>query len=227
MSTFSADDSRSATVDALANVKVADVADRAGVSKGAIYHVWPSQEDYRRDLLRRLLEQSSQAGIRELHELLSDEDLLAGDPGDIMNRYADFVFDSLKDDPIFFARFSFYVYAANPEVAELLGGGDETLVREFSPLVELYLNLSGRRIREPFSTHLLLTAVNSLFQGLCLRYRTSPELVDREIGPDGKRMFAHGLQSIVLHFSEPTSEVSTKTIDATDLGLDRLGENRS
>ncbi|MEI2697366.1 MAG: TetR/AcrR family transcriptional regulator [Microthrixaceae bacterium] len=203
VTTFSADESRSATVDALANVKVADIADRAGVTKGAIYHVWPSQEEYRKDLLRRLLEQSSQAGVRELHEMLADEDLLAGDPREIMNRYADFVFDALKDDPAFFARFSFYVYAANPEVAELLAAGDDTLVKEFSPLIELYLQLEGRRIRPPFSTEMLLIAVNSLFQGLCLRYRTSPEMVDRGVGPEAMRMYAHGLQSIVLHFSEP------------------------
>ncbi len=203
VTTFSADESRSATVDALANVKVSDIADRAGVTKGAVYHVWPSQEDYRKDLLQRLLEQSRQAGVRELHELLSDEDLLAGDPREIMNRYADFVFDALKDDPAFFARFSFYVYAANPEVAELLASGDETLVKEFSPLMELYLHLQGRRIRPPFSTEMLLIAVNSLFQGLCLRYRTSPEMVDRRVGPEAMRMYAHGLQSIVLHFSEP------------------------
>ncbi len=203
VTTFSADQSRTATVDALANVKVAEIADRAGVTKGALYHVWPSQEEYRKDLLRRLLEQSRQAGVRELHEMLSDEDLLAGDPRDIMNRYADFVFDALKDDPAFFARFSFYVYAANPEVAELLASGDDTLVREFSPLIELYLQLLGRRIRPPFSTEILLVAINSLFQGLCLRYRTSPELVDHRVGPDAMHMYTHGLQSLVLHFSEP------------------------
>ncbi len=62
VSNFSAEESRMATVDALANVKVADVADQAGVTKGAVYHVWPSQEAYRKDLLQRLLDQSRQAG---------------------------------------------------------------------------------------------------------------------------------------------------------------------
>ena len=62
---------------------------------------------------------------------------------------------------------------------------------------------TSRRIRPPFSTEMLLIAVNSLFQGLCLRYRTSPEMVDRGVGPEAMRMYAHGLQSIVLHFSEP------------------------
>lgn len=200
---FSADQAMAATVDALANVKVADVADRAGVTKGAVYHVWPSQEAYRKDLLERLLEHNRQTGIREMREVLEDPELLRGDPRSILLRYADEVFDALKDDPAFFARFSFYVYAANPEVAELLASGDDGVIEDFGPYVEQYLALVGRRIREPFTTELLLISINSLFQGLCLRYRTSPELIEHPVGPDGVGMYAHGLESLVLHFSEP------------------------
>jgi AcrR family transcriptional regulator len=203
---FSAEESRAATVDALANVKVADVADRAGVTKGAVYHVWPSQEEYRKDLLQRLLEQNRQAGIRELHDLISDPEVLTQDPRTIMLRFADYVFEALKDDPAFFARFSFFVYAANPDVAALLASGDDSVVDDFGPLVEQYLQLIGRRVREPFTTELMLVSINALFQGLCLRYRTSPELVDHPIGPEGLGMYAHGLESIVLHFSEPVPE---------------------
>lgn len=200
---FSAEESRMATVDALANVKVADVADQAGVTKGAVYHVWPSQEAYRKDLLQRLLEQSRQAGIRELRQLLDDPEVLNTDPRTIMHRYADFAFGALKEDPAFYARFSFFVYAANPEVSALLASGDDAVIEDFGPVIEQYLELIGRRVRAPFTTELMLISINSLFQGLCLRHRTSPDLVDRRIGPDGLGMYAHGLESIVMHFSEP------------------------
>jgi AcrR family transcriptional regulator len=200
---FSAEQAMAATVDALANVKVADVADRAGVTKGAVYHVWPSQEAYRKDLLERLLEHNRQTGIREMREVLEDPELLRGDPRSILLRYADEVFDALKDDPAFFARFSFFVYAANPDVAALLASGDDGVIEDFGPYLEQYLALIGRRIREPFTTELLLISINSLFQGLCLRYRTSPELIEHPVGPDGVGMYAHGLESLVLHFSEP------------------------
>ncbi|MHB1138733.1 MAG: TetR/AcrR family transcriptional regulator [Microthrixaceae bacterium] len=201
---FSAEDSAAATVDALANVKVADVADRAGVTKGAVYHVWPSQEAYRKDLLARLLEHHRQSGVREMADLLEDTDLVEGDPRTILQRHADFVFDTLKDDPAFFARFSFFIYAANPEVSELLARGDDAIIEDFGPYVEVYLRMIGRRIREPFSVGMLLTSVNALFMGLCLRYRTSPELVE----PTGAEvpehsMYAFGLEALVMHFSEP------------------------
>jgi len=200
---FSAEDSAAATVDALANVKVADVADRAGVTKGAVYHVWPSQEAYRKDLLARLLEHNRQSGVREMSDLLADTELIEGDPRTILQRHADYVFDTLKDDPAFFARFSFFIYAANPEVSELLARGDDGIVEDFGPYIELYLRLIGRRVREPFSVSLLLTSVNALFMGLCLRYRTSPELVEPTEGelPEHS-MYAFGLEALVMHFSE-------------------------
>ena len=202
---FSADDSAAATVDALANVKVADVADRAGVTKGAVYHVWPSQEAYRKDLLARLLEHNRQSGVREMSDLLQDVDLLRGDPRVVLLKHADYVFDRLKDDPAFFARFSFFIYASNPEVSELLARGDDAIIEDFGPYVEMYLQLIGRRMREPFTVAMLLTSISALFMGLCLRYRTSPELVD-PTPVDGERvvsMYAFGLEALLTHFSEP------------------------
>ena len=210
---FNEDESRAATVDALANVKVADVADRAGVTKGAVYHIWPSQEAYRKDLLARLLEHNRQVGIRDMTEILADESLLGGDPEAILQRHADDVFDRLKADPAFFARFSFFVYAADPEVNQLLARGDDTLIEDFTPWIERYLELVGRRIREPFTVALLLTSITALFQGLCLRYRTSPDLVDGEVDDDGNRtgpsMYATGLKALLERFSEPIADERT------------------
>jgi AcrR family transcriptional regulator len=40
----------------LSQVRVRDVAEEAGVSPGAIYHYWPTQEDFRRALVEFMLE---------------------------------------------------------------------------------------------------------------------------------------------------------------------------
>lgn len=196
----------SATVDALADVKLVDVADRAGVTKGALYHIWPSQEAFRRDLLGRLLEQSRQAEIRELRLTLRAPDLPIDDPREILCRHADDVFDALKDDPAFFARFSFFVHAGEPEVARLLARGDDAVVADFSPFVHRYLELVDRRLRPPFTAELVLRAANALFQGLCLRYRTSPDLVDRRDAGAAHTVYADSLVALMEHFSEPDSD---------------------
>lgn len=200
------------TVEALANVRIADVAERAGVSKGALYHVWPTQEAYRQDLLQRLLEQSRQPGVREIRRLLDDPEVVH-DPRRALHDYGRFVFDAVKDDPSFFARFSFFVYASNPVVNELLARGDDEVISEFGPFVELYLSVIGRRIREPFTVELLLTSINALFQGLCLRHRTSPDLVDKAAldEGDGPNMYAFGLEALLQHFSEPVPSTDEDT----------------
>ena len=193
-----------AAVDALANVRISDVAERAGVTKGALYHVWPTQEAYRKDLFERLLEHSRQAGVRDLTDLLSDEELLL-DPRRALHVHAEYVFQALKDDPAFFARFSFFLYADDPEVNELLRRGDDAVIAEFTPLVEAYLELQGRRIREPFTVEMLLISMNALFHGLCLRYRTSPDLIDKPAldDPGGPNMYAFGIEALAQRFSEP------------------------
>ena len=49
-------------LEALANVKVSDVARHARVTKGALYHLWDSQESYWHDLLKFLLDEGRLAG---------------------------------------------------------------------------------------------------------------------------------------------------------------------
>lgn len=197
---YGAAESARATVDALAEVKVAEVADRAGVTKGAIYHVWPSQEAYRKDLLARLLEQNRQTGVRRMREVLEATEV-DDDARRLLQRHARFVYDQQKDDPAFFARFSFFLYAADPDVRNLLARGDDRVVADFEPHIEIYLALIGRRLREPFTMELLLRSVSALFQGLCLRYRTSPELVEHP--PDEPTLYGRGLEALLEHFSEP------------------------
>jgi len=202
---YSADEAATAVVDALADVKVAEVAERAGVTKAALYHYWPSQEAYRKDLLGQLLQLSRQRGIREVSEALGKVDLLTENPQEAMALQADAIFRALKDDPSFFARFSFYTYADNPEIGELLRRDDQALTSEFGPDIEMYLGPIGRRLRPPFTVALLLTSISAFCVGLCLSYQTSPELIESDTysGADAHSMYAFGLDALVTHFSEP------------------------
>jgi len=187
-------------LDALANIKIAEVAQRAGVTKGALYHVWDSQEAYRRDLLEHLLELEEQEGIRETQEALRSVV-----PGDnirtVVHHLADFAYERLKDDPRLLARFSFYNYADDPEVNRLLSHG----AAGFETSYQSYLAASGRRMREPFSMQHLITSTTAYFFGMILRHRTSPELVETVVGFDGESwdLYAFGLIGLMEYFTEP------------------------
>jgi AcrR family transcriptional regulator len=200
---FQPTDSEDVHLDALANVRVVDVARRAGVTKGALYHIWESQEDYRLDLLAHLLELEADAGIETTDELLGS---LEGeiDQLEVTRRLADIAFDRLKDDPRMLARFSFYNYARDPDVNRLLsstGAGHEAHY-------EQYLRASRRRIRAPYTLDQMVVSVNAYFLGLVIRHRTTPDEANGtvDVGNGPWSVYSFGLQALLDHFTEPDDE---------------------
>ena len=197
---FDAATAASRPIDALANVKVADVARRAGVTKGALYHIWGSQEEYRRDLLAHLLELERQTGFEDIRRVMDSVKPGTG-TAELMDRLAQFSFDRLKDDPACYARFSFVAYAGQPEVRELLSPGN----RDFEDYYRVYLHGTGRRLRGPITLDLLRTVTESWLYGCLLRYRTSPDLVEGSIETDGRArsLYTFGLRALLEGLTVP------------------------
>jgi AcrR family transcriptional regulator len=200
VSEFDATRAASGPVDALANVRVADVARRAGVTKGALYHIWESQEAYRRDLLAHLLEMERQTGFEDTRTVI--EELPPGlDPSSTMVRLSQYAFDRLKDDPACYTRFSFIAYAQHPDVREVLAPGSS----DFGRYYQSFLDETGRRLRPSVTMdHLFLLTEAYLF-GCLLRYRTSPELVESTVdtadGPTA--LYPFGLRALMEELTEP------------------------
>jgi AcrR family transcriptional regulator len=190
-------------IDALANIRVADVARRAGVTKGALYHIWDSQEDYRRDLLAHLLEVERQAGFDDIRQVLDTVEP-GTDDAEVMDRMAQFSYDRLKDDPACFARFSYIAYAAHPEIRALLSPGN----RDFIEYYEGYLRANGRRMRPPYTIDMLRTITEGWLFGCLLRHRTSPELIEGPLVTDGgaRSLYTLGLRALMESFTEPDPE---------------------
>jgi AcrR family transcriptional regulator len=188
------------TLDALANVKVADVARRAGVTKGALYHIWDSQEDYRRDLFQHLLDIGQRAQEEQAEQLLAeavDED---GEPitdtTELATRLAKVAYRDMRDDPKMLARFSFYNYAHDPRVKELLAEG----VPAFDAYYERYLEAAGRRMRAPFELRHLITSVNAYLFGTIIRHRITG---GADTAADDTDLYVEGFRAILLHLTEP------------------------
>lgn len=190
-------------IDALANIRVADVARRAGVTKGALYHIWESQEDYRRDLLAHLLEVERQAGFDDIRQVL--ESIEPGtDDAEVMDRMAQFSFDRLKDDPACFTRFSYVAYAGHPEIRELLSPGN----RDFVEYYEAYLRQNRRRMRAPYTIDMLRTITEGWLFGCLIRHRTSPDLIEGPVDTDGgaRSLYTLVLRVLMESFTEPDPE---------------------
>jgi len=207
--------SPSAPMAALANVKIADVAERAGVTKGAVYHIWESQESYRRDLLAHLARADRVDGYETASGLLYQPISDQWTPQDRLRVMCDAAFDRIKDDPGYAARFSFYLFAESPEIKALLVRTDDDIER-FWIFFESYLRRTGRKLRPNFTKRNVLVIVSAFFDGLILRHRASPDMPEPTIERDGVawRTYPFGALTLIDYFSEPIDP--TDAVDGQD-----------
>jgi AcrR family transcriptional regulator len=197
----------SAPMAALANVKVADVADRAGVTKGAVYHIWPSQEAYRRDLLGHMIRLDAAEGYDLATDLLRHRFADQSSAEDRLRVLCDSAFDRIKDNSVFTSRFSFYLFAETPEINALLRRTDDD-VEQFWTFFDSYLTAVGRRLRPEFTRRTVFVIVSAYFDGLVIRHQTSPDAVEKTVDRDGVpwRLYAYGTLLLLERFSEPVDD---------------------
>lgn len=193
---------------ALAHVRIAEVAERAGVTKGALYHLWDSQEAYWHDLLSHLIDERKLASFADVPDLSRQlAESLGAEP--TVTEWANFVFDHFKDQPTFFARIGIFSYLHDDEFRA--GLDDEFLagLRNFEQMVADRVAQMGRRARPGVQLREFALAVSALMQGLCLEHRIDPARTP-DISADGVRtsLFAAGVEGLLEAFTVPVSEPS-------------------
>lgn len=188
---------------ALAHVKLADVADRAGVTKGALYHIWPSQEVFWHDLLVHLMESNQLFGADQLAAIGTDlAQAIGTDP--TLRDYGNALFDSLSTDPSFYARISLFSYLDAEFVRAELDRSFRDSVERVLPALEHSLAAMGRRVVQGASLWDVAVAVAALLDGLCLQYRISPERTPELPLADGARwtLFAAAADALLMGYTE-------------------------
>ncbi len=188
---------------ALAHVRIADVAERAGVTKGALYHLWDSQEAYWHDLLEFLLEERRLAGFADLPDLSQDVAAEVDGPPTTV-QWSNAVFDHFKDDPTFYARIGIFSYLHDDGVRAGLAEEFRTTMDRFEAMTADWVRAVGRRARPGMEIRDFAVAVTALMQGLCLEHRVDPARTP-DIDVDGPRvsLFAAGVDGLLEAFTEP------------------------
>ncbi|MFZ4518939.1 MAG: TetR/AcrR family transcriptional regulator [Microthrixaceae bacterium] len=188
---------------ALAHVKVADVAERAGVTKGALYHLWPSQEDYWNDLLHFLLEQDRLSGESDVADILATATGLTDGAADPWS-YADLLFERFRDDASYLVRVSLHSYLYDEEIRVALDREFRTAISRFSDVIAEALRIRGRRLIPGATTEDLVVALTSLLQGMCLEHRIDPDRAPTlELDGATRGLFSVGAEALVLALTEP------------------------
>lgn len=189
---------------ALSHVKMADVAERANVTKSALYHIWESQEAFWQDLLNKLLEINSELSTAYLQNLVArDTSELPGVP--TMYDHADAVFTSLAANPALFARIGMVSYLSDDGVRKQFDEQYKTALAGYGYSMELAIESMGRRLRDGVDMESVLITIDALLEGLCLSNRLSADLTPTIELPDGSEatLYSVALEAIVVGYTEP------------------------
>ncbi len=189
---------------ALAHVKLADVADRAGVTKGALYHIWPSQESFWHDLLVHLIDTNQLFGADQLAAVGTDLAAAIGTTP-TLREYGNALFDALSNDPAFFARISLFSYLDDESVRDELDRSFRASVERVMPVLEASVAAMGRTVVDGASLWDFAVAIAALLDGLCLQYRISPDRTPDVPLADGARwtLFAAAAEALLFGFTQP------------------------
>lgn len=201
--------------DILSQVKVADVARRAGGrSIGAVYHHWRDQDSYRRDLLAYILDPGRYRGAHEAEAMAAtvvDGPGVARPPLEAAVRtMGNQLFDELKVNPWLVLQMALWSkQMTDPYVRGLLKELYQGIDANFEPVMDTALQAYGLRVKEPFDTHLLAVVLTALAEGLAMRWGVDPDAVPETIVEDAETggkssLFAEAVLAFLGWATEPT-----------------------
>lgn len=190
------------TGNAFDHIRADDVARRVGLTIGAFYHYWDSQEDYRDDLVDALF-----AAERYLDPGgIADQDLAIAEADDLEVAIRDttsWYWAITVGHPDNRVQFAFYTLD-DPYIASRLSAWNAVLRQTWHTATETLLDRFGRHWRDPLSTELVVLGMSALLDGLVVRHDLGPV----DLGPDAEGWTRWGrvCQALVLAGSAPEGD---------------------
>lgn len=195
--------------DLLGHIRLSDVARRADVSTGALYHYWESQDAYRADLLADLLSPRRYPMRESIDEMVRD----AAEGGITLRQLIQYVCEENVDQ--FFGNPDFRVQIAmwlssDPGIRVRLSEQYGRVGGEWVDFYRTVFEVYGLRMREPFTFEHLATLLTGLLEGLILRAAVQPSAVPLSgIGtPDGDdwSLFSSAVLAMLPGMTQPATE---------------------
>lgn len=183
----------------MSQVKAAKVARHAGLTQGAFFHHWPTQDAYLEELFDHALacdrfEWTNRIAADSLEELTAGGDLEV-----LTRRIAAELVAGLSDDVSFQVQVGLW---ARADVDEVVAGRLHRLYadtdRRFGELFREALETRGMRARPGHSYEEMARIANAILEGLVVRRRIDPDLVPPEL-------FGDLILALLPHFAEPVS----------------------
>jgi AcrR family transcriptional regulator len=181
------------------DVRLTDVLDEVGLTTGAAYNIWDSQDHYRRELALYIARNVQWADDRLILEGRSSLPLdLSLD--EWVTAVADLYFEAFVSSWDYFILLHFWgVKEPDEELQEALRAGYDIVHQRFMVLFGATLERFGRVVKEPYTLDDLCTLMTAVCEGLALRQRFQPERMDTA----GGHLFSAAIRDLTKVYTRP------------------------
>lgn len=191
------------------HVRLSSVAQRAGVTTGALYHYWESQEEYQKELLLDLISTKRYPIEGALADRLGDIGKSEMSILEVIRRVCIVNVEQFLNSQDFRVQLAVVV----SDDAEAVAGMAEQYRDRAARWIEFYEDLFDTFdlvLREPFTFQWLATALTGLFEGLLVRHRLDPSSVPlggtQGIEDEEWSLFSSTVVALLAGVAQPASE---------------------
>ncbi|MBV6509689.1 MAG: hypothetical protein JJLCMIEE_02785 [Acidimicrobiales bacterium] len=206
-------------------VRVSEVAQRAGLTTGAVYGHWDSQGEYRAELLDRLLSSEVLSSIDELTAMSQVIETRRFSLRELLRVGAHLSLALNLANQVF--RIHTGLWAKNdPELNDRIGGLYAEIRRRMTEVYRLILDSYDLEARPPFTVEMFATFGTAMVDGLTMQQQARADLVPLDVkGPNGEDWDVFGLTMLTVVATWARPRGSSDVADLWDVTrwLDELG----
>ena len=187
---------------ALEHIRLTDVAERAGVSVGALYHYWDSQDAYRDDLLDEVFAPSR---FDPPDDAGTGEGLGAIDLVELLRVGAEAELERLRTSPDLRVLMAMWA-AADPAIEPRVAEHFRVVGEDWAAFYEAVFRAHGLEVRPPFTYEQVATLLAAVGDGLAVRAGVDPAAVPTDLDVEGEgrwTLLGAALAALLPAFSRP------------------------
>ncbi len=188
----------------LDHVRVTDIVGRVGLSIGAVYHYWETQDDYRDDLIDLLLSPDQFPAVRRAADAVAEAAGRDASFEDLARLVAGLSFEGLASSPEGERLNLALIAYDDPDIDRRLGAQAAEVGSRWADLLADWLPRYGLEPRPPFTYESIAVVLMALVEGMHLRRTIEPDAVTGEVAP-GWDLFASAALAFVLAASRPAA----------------------
>lgn len=182
----------------LDHIRVTEVARRAGVTTGAVYHHWESQDHFRAEVLELLLDDAETAEHDTWAEALSNPEAKVVPA---LEQAVEAELRHLASDARFTAFLSFWARRGDESVSTRVAATYRARTERRAELLRRALDHQGVELQPPFTPFAAVTLLSSFVEGLALRGAPEDEATGvggATVDPEAIRAGTRALLSRIL-----------------------------